>query len=231
MCRNPTKADRPASPLEQIKPFQDGIDHRMGRSESRAKRLIFRVCRSTWNNKLGDALLITSMGQYHSDSSPQPWIRKKSRVLDHSRHPSRQASEPPVTAAHPVQCSLWEAFSPASLLLPLCCLPLLLCSARRHFYVSFGVSAYAPQTCQDRPCPGPNHPPPEGKGVLAVKAQKGEEMGGDGVVSSGHQVSQRAKTSTSFSRRRGRFSTKAIGDTGQKSIHPLISSSPQNWGQ
>ncbi|KAG0729473.1 Protein XRP2 [Chionoecetes opilio] len=31
MCRYPTKVDRPASPLEQIKPFQDGIDQRMGR--------------------------------------------------------------------------------------------------------------------------------------------------------------------------------------------------------
>ncbi|KAG0714449.1 hypothetical protein GWK47_014121 [Chionoecetes opilio] len=49
---------------------------------SAAKRLIPRVCRSTWNNTLGDALRITSMGQYRSDSSPQPWIRKKSRVLD-----------------------------------------------------------------------------------------------------------------------------------------------------
>ncbi|KAG0697406.1 Histone deacetylase 11 [Chionoecetes opilio] len=49
---------------------------------STATRLISRVCRSTWNNMLGDALRITSMGQYRSDSSPQPWIRKKSRVLD-----------------------------------------------------------------------------------------------------------------------------------------------------
>ncbi|KAG0721063.1 hypothetical protein GWK47_047210 [Chionoecetes opilio] len=39
---------------------------------SAAKRLIPRVCRSTWNNTLGDALRITSMGQYRSDSSPQP---------------------------------------------------------------------------------------------------------------------------------------------------------------
>ncbi|KAG0713272.1 hypothetical protein GWK47_016559 [Chionoecetes opilio] len=49
---------------------------------SAAKRLISRVCRSAWNNTLGDALRITSMGHYRSDSSPQPWIRKKSRVLD-----------------------------------------------------------------------------------------------------------------------------------------------------
>ncbi|KAG0722668.1 Mitochondrial intermediate peptidase [Chionoecetes opilio] len=34
------------------------------------------------SHTLGDALRITSMGQYRSDSSPQPWIRKKSRVLD-----------------------------------------------------------------------------------------------------------------------------------------------------
>ncbi|KAG0716922.1 RNA 3'-terminal phosphate cyclase [Chionoecetes opilio] len=45
-------------------------------------RGISRVCRSTRNNTLGDALRITSMGQYRSDTSPQPWIRKKSRVLD-----------------------------------------------------------------------------------------------------------------------------------------------------
>ncbi|KAG0727408.1 Craniofacial development protein 2 [Chionoecetes opilio] len=49
------------------------------RSLSTATRLISR---STWNNTLGDALRITSMGQYRSDSSPQPWIRKKSHVLD-----------------------------------------------------------------------------------------------------------------------------------------------------
>ncbi|KAG0727086.1 UPF0587 protein C1orf123 [Chionoecetes opilio] len=49
---------------------------------STATLLISRFCRSTWNNTLGDALRITSMGQYRSDSSPQPWIRKKSRVLD-----------------------------------------------------------------------------------------------------------------------------------------------------
>ncbi|KAG0727382.1 hypothetical protein GWK47_004017 [Chionoecetes opilio] len=49
---------------------------------SAAKRLISRVCRSAWNNTLGDALRITSMGHYRSDYSPQPWIRKKSRVLD-----------------------------------------------------------------------------------------------------------------------------------------------------
>ncbi|KAG0727423.1 MOB kinase activator-like 3 [Chionoecetes opilio] len=54
---------------------------------SAAKRLIPWVCRSTWNNTLGDALRITSMGQYRSDSSPQPWIRKKSRVMDCSPGP------------------------------------------------------------------------------------------------------------------------------------------------
>ncbi|KAG0714487.1 hypothetical protein GWK47_014061 [Chionoecetes opilio] len=51
-------------------------------SASAAKRLIYRVCCSTWNKMLGDALRITSMGQYHSDSSSQLWIRKKSRILD-----------------------------------------------------------------------------------------------------------------------------------------------------
>ncbi|KAG0725882.1 Cytochrome c-type heme lyase [Chionoecetes opilio] len=40
------------------------------------KRVIYRVCRSTWNNTLGDALRITSMGQYRSDSSPQPWLSR-----------------------------------------------------------------------------------------------------------------------------------------------------------
>ncbi|KAG0697510.1 hypothetical protein GWK47_002997 [Chionoecetes opilio] len=34
---------------------------------SAVKRLISRVCRSTWNNTLGDALRIASMGQYRSD--------------------------------------------------------------------------------------------------------------------------------------------------------------------
>ncbi|KAG0710066.1 putative ATP-dependent RNA helicase DDX46 [Chionoecetes opilio] len=54
---------------------------------SAAKRLISRVCRSTWNNTIGDALRITSMGQYRSDSSPQPWIRKKFRILDGKNPP------------------------------------------------------------------------------------------------------------------------------------------------
>ncbi|KAG0728841.1 hypothetical protein GWK47_031645 [Chionoecetes opilio] len=56
--------------------------YRTRRVRPAAKRLISRVYRSTWNNALGDAIRITSMGQYRSDSSPQPWIRKKSRVLD-----------------------------------------------------------------------------------------------------------------------------------------------------
>ncbi|KAG0726206.1 Low molecular weight phosphotyrosine protein phosphatase [Chionoecetes opilio] len=64
---------------------------------SAAKRLISRVCRSTWNNTLGDALCITSMGQYRSDSSPQPWIRKKSRVLD--------VTHPPPPGAHDTHSS------------------------------------------------------------------------------------------------------------------------------
>ncbi|KAG0721260.1 S-methyl-5'-thioadenosine phosphorylase [Chionoecetes opilio] len=64
---------------------------------SAAKRLISRVCRSTWNNTLGDALRITSMGQYRSDSSPQPWIRKKSRVLD--------VTHPPPPGAHDTHSS------------------------------------------------------------------------------------------------------------------------------
>ena len=49
---------------------------------STAKRLVSRICRSTSDASLTDALRITSMGQYRSDSSPQPWVRKQSRVLD-----------------------------------------------------------------------------------------------------------------------------------------------------
>ena len=49
---------------------------------STAKRLLPRICRSTWDSTLSNALRITSMGQYRSDSSPQPWVRQRSRVLD-----------------------------------------------------------------------------------------------------------------------------------------------------
>lgn len=49
---------------------------------STATSLISRVCHSAWNNSLGNALRNTSMGHYRNDSSPQPWIRQKSRVLD-----------------------------------------------------------------------------------------------------------------------------------------------------
>ncbi|KAG0727100.1 hypothetical protein GWK47_035326 [Chionoecetes opilio] len=49
---------------------------------STAKRLISNVCRSAWDRSLGDALRATSMGQYRTDSSPHPWIRQTSRVLD-----------------------------------------------------------------------------------------------------------------------------------------------------
>ncbi|KAG0724160.1 Heparan-sulfate 6-O-sulfotransferase 2 [Chionoecetes opilio] len=49
---------------------------------STAKLLIFKKCRSAWDRSLGDALRTTSMGQYRVDSSPHPWIRQTSRVLD-----------------------------------------------------------------------------------------------------------------------------------------------------
>ncbi|KAG0715429.1 hypothetical protein GWK47_011944 [Chionoecetes opilio] len=49
---------------------------------STAKRLISKVCHSAWDRSLGDALRATSMGQYRTDSSPHPWIRQTSRVLD-----------------------------------------------------------------------------------------------------------------------------------------------------
>ncbi|XP_045107993.1 uncharacterized protein LOC123502793 [Portunus trituberculatus] len=47
-----------------------------------AKRLISRLCHSSWDSSLNTALRITSMGLYCSDSSPQPWVRKQSRILD-----------------------------------------------------------------------------------------------------------------------------------------------------
>ncbi|XP_050709265.1 uncharacterized protein LOC126994066 [Eriocheir sinensis] len=49
---------------------------------STAKRLISRTCHSTWDDTLHDTLRITSTGQYRTDPSPQPWVRKTSRVLD-----------------------------------------------------------------------------------------------------------------------------------------------------
>ncbi|XP_045101300.1 uncharacterized protein LOC123498199 [Portunus trituberculatus] len=47
-----------------------------------AKRLISRLCHSSWDSSLNTALRVTSMGLYCSDSSPQPWVRKQSRILD-----------------------------------------------------------------------------------------------------------------------------------------------------
>ncbi|KAG0726992.1 Ribonuclease kappa [Chionoecetes opilio] len=68
------------------------IGHERGRTKRIHPPLSFaadrmRQIESAWggldrDNTLGDALRITSMGQYRSDSSPQPWIRQKSRVLD-----------------------------------------------------------------------------------------------------------------------------------------------------
>ncbi|XP_050706209.1 uncharacterized protein LOC126991498 [Eriocheir sinensis] len=49
---------------------------------STAKCLIFRTCRASWDDTLANTLRTTSMGQYRTNSSPQPWVRKKSRVLD-----------------------------------------------------------------------------------------------------------------------------------------------------
>ncbi|XP_045101462.1 uncharacterized protein LOC123498421 [Portunus trituberculatus] len=47
-----------------------------------AKRLLSRLCHSSWDSSLNNALRVTSMGLYRSDSSPQPWVRKQSRILD-----------------------------------------------------------------------------------------------------------------------------------------------------
>ena len=49
---------------------------------STSKRLITQTCRSKWDDSLPPALRLTSMGQYRSDSSPQPWVRMTSRALD-----------------------------------------------------------------------------------------------------------------------------------------------------
>ncbi|KAG0720366.1 hypothetical protein GWK47_048649 [Chionoecetes opilio] len=46
------------------------------------KRLISQVCRFTWDTSLGDALRAPTMGHYRSDSSPHPWKRQTSRILD-----------------------------------------------------------------------------------------------------------------------------------------------------
>ncbi|KAG0727261.1 hypothetical protein GWK47_035022 [Chionoecetes opilio] len=46
------------------------------------KRLISQVCRFTWDTSLGDALRTPTMGHYRSDSSPHPWKRQTSRILD-----------------------------------------------------------------------------------------------------------------------------------------------------
>ncbi|KAG0728227.1 hypothetical protein GWK47_032942 [Chionoecetes opilio] len=46
------------------------------------KRLISQVCRFTWDTSLGDALCAPTMGHYRSDSSPHPWKRQTSRILD-----------------------------------------------------------------------------------------------------------------------------------------------------
>ncbi|XP_050730708.1 uncharacterized protein LOC127005662 [Eriocheir sinensis] len=49
---------------------------------STATRLISCTCRSFWDDTLVNTLRITSMGQYRTNSSPQPWVRKPSRILD-----------------------------------------------------------------------------------------------------------------------------------------------------
>ncbi|XP_045126267.1 uncharacterized protein LOC123513261 [Portunus trituberculatus] len=49
---------------------------------STAKCIISRKCHSTWDTSLNTALLTTSLGQYRCNSSPQPWMRQQSRVLD-----------------------------------------------------------------------------------------------------------------------------------------------------
>ncbi|MPC81537.1 hypothetical protein E2C01_076159 [Portunus trituberculatus] len=47
-----------------------------------SKRLIAHTCQSIWNEFLTPVLQTTSVGQYRSDSSPQPWVRKISCKLD-----------------------------------------------------------------------------------------------------------------------------------------------------
>ena len=49
---------------------------------STSKRLIAHTCQSIWNESLTPVLQTTSMGQYRSDSSPQPWVRKTSHKLN-----------------------------------------------------------------------------------------------------------------------------------------------------
>ncbi|KAG0713027.1 Transposon TX1 uncharacterized protein [Chionoecetes opilio] len=46
------------------------------------KRLISQICRFTWDTSLGDALRAPTMGHNRSDSSPHPWKRQTSRILD-----------------------------------------------------------------------------------------------------------------------------------------------------
>ncbi|XP_050702334.1 uncharacterized protein LOC126988321 [Eriocheir sinensis] len=51
---------------------------------STAKRLISRTCHSMWDDTLYDTLRTTSMGQYRTTSSPQPWrvlLRHQLRAL------------------------------------------------------------------------------------------------------------------------------------------------------
>ncbi|XP_050706619.1 uncharacterized protein LOC126991996 [Eriocheir sinensis] len=40
------------------------------------------ISRTSWDDTLANTLRTTTMGQYRTNSSPQPWVRKKSRVLD-----------------------------------------------------------------------------------------------------------------------------------------------------
>ena len=47
-----------------------------------AKHLISHSCHSFWNNTHRDSLRTTCKGQYRTDSSPHPWIRQRSRILD-----------------------------------------------------------------------------------------------------------------------------------------------------
>ena len=49
---------------------------------SSARRLISDACRSAWDSSLGPVLRATSMGAYRSDSTTQPWVRRRTRILD-----------------------------------------------------------------------------------------------------------------------------------------------------
>ncbi|KAG0729817.1 Decapping and exoribonuclease protein [Chionoecetes opilio] len=64
--------------------FRDnsGTVHSLRTYEVREMPKLAQVCRFTWDTSLGDALRAPTMGHYRSDSSPHPWKRQTSRILD-----------------------------------------------------------------------------------------------------------------------------------------------------